>query len=49
MKQLVKLFEKDIQNDNYTRKECIVFGVLVPLLLIAFCVGSVAFINYITK
>jgi hypothetical protein len=49
MKQLVKLFEKDIESENFSRKECIVFGVLVPLALMAFCVGSVALINYITK
>lgn len=49
MKQLVKLFEKDIQSEKFSRKECIVFGVLIPLALMAFCVGSVAFINYITK
>ena len=49
MKQLVKLFEKDIESEKFTRKECIVFGVLVPLALMAFCVGSVALINYITK
>ena len=49
MKQLVKLFEKDIESEKFTRMECIVFGVLVPLGLMAFCVGSVAFINYITK
>lgn len=49
MKQLVKLFEKDIYNEKFSRKECIVFGVLVPLTLMTFCVGSVALINYITK
>jgi hypothetical protein len=49
MKQLVKLFEKDIQSEKFSRKECIVFSVLVPLCLMAFCVGSVALINYITK
>lgn len=49
MKQLFKLFEKDIESEKFTLKECIVFGVLVPLALMAFCVGSVVLINYITK
>lgn len=49
MKQLVKLFEKDIQSEKSSKMECIVFGMLVPLALMAFCVGSVALINYITK
>ena len=35
MKELWKLMEKDYQKENFTKKECLVYGVLMPIGLIA--------------
>lgn len=35
MKEFMDIMEKDIQSENFTKKEIIVFGIIVPALLIA--------------
>lgn len=34
MKELIKIIVKDYQEEGFTRKEYIVYGVVVPVLLI---------------
>lgn len=34
MKELFELFEKDIKSENFTSKECLIYGVVYPLALI---------------
>lgn len=31
MKELFNVIEKDIQSENFTKKECIIFGIIAPL------------------
>lgn len=35
MKDFFEVMEKDIQKESFSRKEIIVYGILVPLVLIA--------------
>ena len=35
MKEFLKIMGKDILSENFTRKEYIVYGILVPLVLVA--------------
>ena len=35
MKELIKLFEKDIQSEHFTKRELIVYGILGPVALFA--------------
>lgn len=35
MKQFFEIMMKDIQREEFTLKECLVYGVVVPLVLIA--------------
>ena len=37
MKELIKVFEKDIKSENFTRKEIIIYGIIAPLALILVC------------
>lgn len=43
MKEIWQILEKDIHCDQFTRKECIVYGILVPLAFVAIAViaGSI--------
>jgi hypothetical protein len=34
MDKFMKTMEKDVQKDNFTKKEMVVYGVLVPLALV---------------
>lgn len=34
MKEMLKVFEKDIQEEDFTRKEKIVYGIIAPAVLI---------------
>ena len=34
MKELIKVFEKDIKSENFTRKEIIIYGIIAPIALI---------------
>ena len=35
MKQFFEIMMKDIQREEFTLKECLVYGVVVPLVMIA--------------
>lgn len=35
MKELIRLFEKDIMSEHFTRREYVIYGVVYPLALIA--------------
>lgn len=37
MKELIKVFEKDIKSENFTRKEIVIYGIIAPLALILVC------------
>lgn len=37
MKELYNILAKDIASDNFTKRELIIYGVLAPLALVAFC------------
>ena len=37
MKELIKVFEKDIKSENFTRKEIIIYGIIAPIALILAC------------
>lgn len=37
MKELIKVFEKDIKGENFTRKEIIIYGIIAPIALILVC------------
>lgn len=34
MKELIEILTKDIKDENFTRKEYIVYGILTPLVLV---------------
>lgn len=34
MKELFELFEKDIKSENFTPRECLIYGVVYPLALV---------------
>lgn len=44
MKEFMKIMGKDIMNENFTRKELVVYGIVAPLVLVLVCglVGSLA-------
>lgn len=35
MKDFFKTWEKDIQKDGFTKKECIIYGIIAPIVLFA--------------
>jgi hypothetical protein len=35
MKKFINIMEKDIQKDGFTKKEVLIYGVLVPISLVA--------------
>ena len=37
MKQLFSILAKDIQVENFSRKECVVYGVVAPAALVFIC------------
>ena len=37
MKQLFSILAKDIQVENFSRKECVVYGVVAPAALVVIC------------
>ena len=37
MKEFMKIMGKDIMNENFTRKELVVYGIVVPLVLVLVC------------
>ena len=44
MKEFMKIMEKDILSENFTRKEYVMYGIVAPLVLVLVCglVGSLA-------
>ena len=44
MKEFMKIMGKDIMNENFTRKELVVYGIVAPLVLVLVCglAGSLA-------
>ena len=44
MKEFLKIMEKDILSENFTRKEYVVYGIVAPLVLVLVCglAGSLA-------
>jgi hypothetical protein len=34
MREFLKIMGKDLHAENFTRKECIVYGVIVPMTLV---------------
>jgi hypothetical protein len=44
MKEFMKIMGKDIMNENFTRKELVVYGIVAPLVLVLMCglAGSLA-------
>lgn len=44
MKEFMKIMEKDILSENFTRKEYVMYGIVVPVVLVLLCgmVGSMA-------
>ena len=37
MRQLLDILSKDIENENFTKKEVIIFGIFVPLAFVLVC------------
>lgn len=37
MRELLKVFEKDIAQENFTRREILIYGIIAPLVLILIC------------
>ena len=37
MKEFFEIMGKDIMNENFTRKEFVVYGIVVPLVLVLVC------------
>ena len=44
MKEFFEIMGKDIMNENFTRKELVVYGIVAPLVLVLMCglAGSLA-------
>ena len=38
MKEFLKIMEKDIMSENFTKKEYVVYGIVAPLVLVIACV-----------
>lgn len=37
MKELVNIYLKDIQVENFSKRECVVYGVIAPMALVVVC------------
>lgn len=37
MRELLKVFEKDIAQENFTHREIVIYGIIAPLVLILIC------------
>lgn len=38
MKELFELLAKDIKTEDFSRKECVIYGIFAPLAMVAVCV-----------
>ena len=43
MKEFLDIMAKDIQVENFSRKECVVYGVVAPAALIVICMVASIF------
>lgn len=46
MKELTKVFEKDIKSENFTRTEIVIYGIIAPLALVAVCGLAEVIMNF---
>lgn len=46
MKELIKVFEKDIKSENFTRTEIVIYGIIAPLALVAVCGLAEVIMNF---
>lgn len=37
MKEFMEIMGKDIMNENFTRKDYVIYGIIAPMALIAIC------------
>ena len=37
MKEFLEIMWRDIKNENFTRKEYVVYGIIAPLVLVLVC------------
>ena len=37
MKEFLDIMAKDLMNENFTRKECLEYGVVAPMALVVIC------------
>lgn len=37
MKEFLEIMEKDIMNENFTRREYVIYGIVAPLVLVLLC------------
>ncbi len=37
MKDLLNIYLKDIQVENFSKRECVVYGVIAPMALVVVC------------
>ena len=38
MKDLLNIYLKDIQVENFSKRECVVYGVIAPMALVMVCI-----------
>ena len=43
MKDLLNIYLKDIQVENFSKRECVVYGVIAPMMLVVVCMISSIF------
>ena len=46
MKELIKVFEKDIKCENFSNKEIVIYGIIAPLVLVAVCGLAEVIMNF---
>jgi len=43
MKQLMNILAKDLQAENFTTEECVIYGVVAPAALVVICMVASIF------
>ena len=38
LKDIFNVLQKDIKSENFSKRECVIYGIVVPLALVAACV-----------
>ena len=46
MKELIKVFDKDIKSENFSNKEIVIYGIIAPLALVAVCGLAEVIMNF---